>query len=1060
MSLASHAYALLNRWYGIVLRNQRLSEAEAATPSWRRTPATVPVMEQLEPRLLLSGTGTEYEVNSHLDVIDPDDEVITLREAVEAASTNAVVGDAPKGDDEFTDIITFASNLWGETIQLGGPLVIAGDPAGLQISDFESAGVTVDANGRGCVLDISSGAVVTINNVIITGGLGSVFVGGGITNNGTLDLVNVTVSGNSGVCGGGVRNNGTLTLNNTMVAGNWAYGGGGIWNNTSASLTLNDSVVEVNWVYYEGGGIRNSGAVTLNNTTVEDNSANYDGGGIYNMGTLDLIDVTVEDNSASSGGGILNEGALTLTNAKVLGNSSSNTGGGIFNEGNLDLTNTVLSGNSAMYGGGILNYYNPITLTNTTVAGNSASRMGGGVFPINSGGTTTLNNSIVALNTANWGSPNVGGAYVSNFSLVSEVDPGFIRIPGFDGPDDYGDLHLAPGSIAIDAGSDALLPEDTHDLDGDDDITEPLPYDLDNQSRKINGTVNIGAYEFQGVSFEVNVSHDTTLLDEETTLREAIVAANGNGTSGEIYDRITFASDLFTAGQGTITLGGTTLGISESVVISVPAGKNMTIDANDGSGVFHISSGAEVSIAGMTITGGGGMYGHGIRNYGDLTLDYVTVSGNTAGYRGGGIRSESPGELTLRNSEVSGNTSGEMGGGIFAGGDLTLANVTVSGNTSDNKGGGIFGYGNMTLANVTVSDNSVNLDGGYDTRGGGILSDGDMMLVGGTVSGNRLSGNISYGGGILCNGDMTLTNVTVWDNKAQDGGGIQVSNLLTMIDSEVRDNEAFASGGGIRGSAVASLLLKNSTISNNTAGSEGGGIAASINGDLINTSVTNNTAGGDGGGISNDGTLTLTNTIVSGNKCSVNGGGIYNHWGSELTLTNTRVSGNLAAYGGGGIYNYKGEVTLNNTTVAGNFANYGGGLMHYVGSGSSLVLQNTLVALNHSKYGDLYGDHNINGPYNSADPFNLVTNTDPGFIDPPSPGDNDIWGDDDDVEGDLHLKATSEAVDSVGLNTLLPEDEHDLDDNGVFDEDIPYDLDNWSRVVGGTVDLGAYEYQN
>ena len=63
--------------------------------------------------------------------------------------------------------------------------------------------------------------------------------------------------------------------------------------------------------------------------------------------------------------------------------------------------------------------------------------------------------------------------------------------------DDYGDLHLSPGSPAIDAGSNSLLPADEHDLDGDGDVVEPLPFDLGGNPRIQNGTVDIGAYEYE-----------------------------------------------------------------------------------------------------------------------------------------------------------------------------------------------------------------------------------------------------------------------------------------------------------------------------------------------------------------------------------------------------------------------------------------------------------------------------------------------------------------------------------------------------------------------------------
>ena len=59
------------------------------------------------------------------------------------------------------------------------------------------------------------------------------------------------------------------------------------------------------------------------------------------------------------------------------------------------------------------------------------------------------------------------------------------------------------GSPCIDTGDNEALPKDTHDLDDDGDTNEPLPLDLDESSRVLDGdadgtsTVDMGAYEFR-----------------------------------------------------------------------------------------------------------------------------------------------------------------------------------------------------------------------------------------------------------------------------------------------------------------------------------------------------------------------------------------------------------------------------------------------------------------------------------------------------------------------------------------------------------------------------------
>jgi hypothetical protein len=81
-----------------------------------------------------------------------------------------------------------------------------------------------------------------------------------------------------------------------------------------------------------------------------------------------------------------------------------------------------------------------------------------------------------------------------------DTDPLFADISG---PDpNLWDLRLQPTSPCIDAGDDSSLPADTADLDNDGNTAEPIPYDLDDRDRIVDGDCNdtlivdMGAYEF------------------------------------------------------------------------------------------------------------------------------------------------------------------------------------------------------------------------------------------------------------------------------------------------------------------------------------------------------------------------------------------------------------------------------------------------------------------------------------------------------------------------------------------------------------------------------------
>ncbi|PPK87950.1 putative secreted protein (Por secretion system target) [Neolewinella xylanilytica] len=105
------------------------------------------------------------------------------------------------------------------------------------------AGAGVFNNGG--ILDIVSSTIA--NNALTGGGLVG---GGGIANNtgGTLTVMQSTVSGNKGgVTGGGVANDGTVEIVNTTITDNTALAGGGYAQATPyATLTITGSIVADN----------------------------------------------------------------------------------------------------------------------------------------------------------------------------------------------------------------------------------------------------------------------------------------------------------------------------------------------------------------------------------------------------------------------------------------------------------------------------------------------------------------------------------------------------------------------------------------------------------------------------------------------------------------------------------------------------------------------------------------------------------------------------------------------------------------------------------------------
>jgi len=126
-----------------------------------------------------------------------------------------------------------------------------------------------------------------------------------------------------GANGGGVLNEGILQLESAMVNACSTDGrGGGIFNAPLATLTLNGSTVAFNNAGDDGGGVANDGDMTAMISTLSSNTAG-DRGGALQVGPrawAELINVTVYNNTAATGGGLdPGAGTLQMVNTVVAG---------------------------------------------------------------------------------------------------------------------------------------------------------------------------------------------------------------------------------------------------------------------------------------------------------------------------------------------------------------------------------------------------------------------------------------------------------------------------------------------------------------------------------------------------------------------------------------------------------------------------------------------------------------------------------------------------------------------------------------------------------------------
>jgi hypothetical protein len=268
-------------------------------------------------------------------------------------------------------------------------------------------------------------------------------------------------------------------------------------------------------------GPMSSAGATLDGFSIENGNANGRfpndmGGGLFNPGgTLKIVNCTFQGNTAAFGGGILSQAAdITLVNTQLIGNRAFVSGGGLYNwEGDATLHNCRVVGNSAdlaadMGGAAIDNLTANLTVLDSTIADN-LSPNGGAVRSYSwdsaAGGTIVIANSIL-YNGGHEISSNNTPAVTITYSDVQggatgtgniNVAPLFVAPGGrsIEGEWIDGDYHLQATSMCIDAGDDSQLPADVADLNGNGDVSEQLPVDLDGATR-IQGThVDMGAYE-------------------------------------------------------------------------------------------------------------------------------------------------------------------------------------------------------------------------------------------------------------------------------------------------------------------------------------------------------------------------------------------------------------------------------------------------------------------------------------------------------------------------------------------------------------------------------------
>jgi hypothetical protein len=191
----------------------------------------------------------------------------------------------------------------------------------------------------------------------------------------------------------------------------------------------------------------------------------------------------------------------------------------------------------------------------------------------------------------------------------------------------------------------------------------------------------------------------------------------------------------------------------------------------------------------------------------------------------GGIFIGDSSNVELRNSLILSSTTwegGYPGHGIMNYGTLTLVNSSIVSSTVQSVmswGVGIYNLGNTNIYSATIRDNT-------SQTCAGIANEGSMNVFTATIQNNIGLGYMGHGGGICNWGSFYLASSSVLNNQSLIGGGIANEGIMSILNTTISGNDASAHGSGVLNytagptsgiTPTGMMTITNSTIVSNTS---------------------------------------------------------------------------------------------------------------------------------------------------------------------------------------------------------------------------------------------------